>query len=177
MGVGPGLCELRRITLLHTPVNRRPTKAYAREQQAGVLKAGALDRVKNILAASTRQDWEAHGSRLWVRKGDKELKIVDLTDDDGRVELKKSGQGAQQERARSPSGLSSPSAKALLLAKVPAVCVDSGRAFIPWPGEDEDGRLVVARWQYDLCRVISPGEYLGAYPVRSYLRKAGIVVI
>ena len=64
-----------------------------------------------------------------------------------------------------------------LLAKVPTACVDSGRAFIPWPQEDEDGRLVVARWQYDLCRVISPGEYLGAYPVRSYLQRAGIVVI
>jgi hypothetical protein len=64
-----------------------------------------------------------------------------------------------------------------LLAKVPAVCVDSGRAFIPWPREDEGGRLIVARWQYDLCRVISPGEYLGAYPVRSYLQRAGIVVI
>jgi hypothetical protein len=63
------------------------------------------------------------------------------------------------------------------LAKVPVVCVDSGRAFIPWPRKDEDGRLVVARWQYDLCRVISPGEYLGAYPVRSYLRKADIAVI
>jgi hypothetical protein len=67
------------------------TKASAREQQAGVHnKAGALDRVKNILAASTREDWEAHGSRLWVHKGDKELKIVDLTDDEGRVELKRS---------------------------------------------------------------------------------------
>jgi hypothetical protein len=64
-----------------------------------------------------------------------------------------------------------------LLAKVPAVCVDSGRAFIPWPCEDEDGGLVAARWQYDLCRVISPGEYLGAYPVRPYLQSAGIVVI
>jgi hypothetical protein len=63
-----------------------------------------------------------------------------------------------------------------MLAKVPAVCVDSGRAFIPWPREEEDCRLVVARWQYDLCRVISPGEYLGAYPVRSYLLRAGIVV-
>jgi hypothetical protein len=62
-GVGPGLCELRRIPLLRTPVNRRPTKAYARrEQQARVpKKAGELGRVKNILAASTRQDWEAHG--------------------------------------------------------------------------------------------------------------------
>jgi hypothetical protein len=64
-----------------------------------------------------------------------------------------------------------------LLAKVAVVCVDSGRAFIPWPRKDEDGRLVVACWQYDLCRVISPGEYLGAYPVRSYLQRAGIVVI
>ena len=64
-----------------------------------------------------------------------------------------------------------------LLAKVPAVCVDSGRAFIPWALQGEDGRLVVARWQHDLCRVISAGEYLGAYSVGSYLRRAGIVVI
>jgi hypothetical protein len=64
-----------------------------------------------------------------------------------------------------------------LLAKVPALWVDSGRAFIPWPRQEEDGSLVVSRWQYDLCRVISPGEYLGAYPVRPYLRRAGIVVI
>jgi hypothetical protein len=177
MGVGPGLCELRRITLLHTPVNRSPTIAYAREQQAGVPKAGGLGRVKNILAASTRQDWEAHGSRLWVRKGDKELKIVDLTDDEGRVELK-------EEWARSAAGAGSVALRvelsicqgSLLLAKVAAVWVDSGRAFIPWPQEDEEGRLVVAGWQYDLCRVISPGEYLGAHPVRSYLRRAGIVV-
>jgi hypothetical protein len=159
-------------------VNRRLTIAYAREQQAGVLKAGALDRVKNILAASTREDWEAHGSRLWVRKGDKELKIVDLTDDYGRVELK-------EQWATSAAGEGSVAIRvelsicwgSLLLAKVPAVCVDSGRAFIPWPQEEEDGRLIVTRWQYDLCRVISPGEYLGAYPVRSYLRRAGIVVI
>jgi hypothetical protein len=178
MGVGVGLCGLRRITLLHTPVNRRPTKAYAREQEAGVLKAGALDRVKSILAASTRQDWEAHGSRLWVRKGDKELKIVDLTDDEERVELK-------EEWAKSAAGAGSVALRVELsicqgsdlLAKLPAVLVDSGRAFIPWPGKEEDGRLVVARWQYDLCRVISPGEYLGAYPVRSYLRRASIVVI
>src|SRR5215207_6989952 len=177
MGVGPGLCELRRINLLHTPVNRRPTKAYAREQQAGVLKAGALDRVKNILAASTRQDWEAHGPRLWVHKGDSRLRIVDLTDDEGRVELK-------EEWANSAAGAGSVALRvelsicqgSLLLAKVPVVCVDSGRAFIPWPQEDEDGRLVVARWHYDLCRVISASEYLGAYPVRSYLRRAGIVV-
>jgi hypothetical protein len=36
---------------------------------------------------------------------------------------------------------------------------------------------VVRRWHYDLCRVISAGEYLGAYPVRSYLRRADIAVI
>jgi hypothetical protein len=96
------------------------TKPYAREQEAGLPKAGGLGRLKNILAASTRQDWEAHGPRLWV---------------------------------------------------------DSGRAFIPWPRQEEDGRLVVSRWQYDLCRVISAGEYLGTYPVRTYLRRAGIVVI
>src|SRR5215212_1649462 len=94
-------------------------------------KTGGLGRVKSILAASTRQDWEAHGSRLWVHKGATKLKIVDLTDDEGRVE----------------------------------------------PQEEEDGRLVVAGWHYDLCRVISAGEYLGAYPVRSYLRRAGIAVI
>jgi hypothetical protein len=64
-----------------------------------------------------------------------------------------------------------------LLGKVAAVCVDWGRAFIPWPCEEEEGRLVVAGWQYDLCRVISAGEYLGAHPVRSYLLRAGIVVI
>ena len=178
MGVGPGLCELRRITLLHTPVNRSPTIASAREQEAGVPKACGLGRVKSILAASTRQDWEAHGPRLWVHKGDSRLRIVDLTDDEGRVELK-------EEWARSTAGEGSVALRvelsmchgSLLLAKVPVVCVDSGRAFIPWPQEEEDGRLVVARWHYDLCRVISAGEYLGAYPVRSYLRRAGIVVI
>jgi hypothetical protein len=154
------------------------TIAYARVQEAGVPKAERLGRVKSILAASTRQDWEADGPRLWVPKGgDTELKIVDLTDDEGRVEL-------DEEWARS-AGAGSVALRVELsichgsevLAKVPAVCVDWGRAFIPWPHEDEDGRLVVARWQYDLCRIISPGEYLGAYPVRSYLRRAGIVVI
>ena len=178
MGVGPGLCELRRITLLHNPVNRRPTKAYARDQQAGLHnKAWALDRVKNILAASTRQDWEAHGPRLWVHKGDAKLRIVDLTDDEGRVEL-------HEEWAKSAGAGSVALLVELsiccgpeLLAKVPAVSVDTGRAFIPWPCKEEDGRLVVAGWHYDLCRVISAGEYLGAHPVRSYLRRAGIVVI
>jgi hypothetical protein len=160
-------------------VNRSPKIAYARrEQQAGVPKARALGRVKNILAASTRQDWEAHGQRLWVRKGDSKLRIVDLTDDEGRLELK-------DEWASSAAGAGSVALRvelticqgSLLLAKVPAVWVDSGRAFIPWPREEEDGRLVVTRWHYDLCRVISAGEYLGAHPVRSYLRRAGIVVI
>ena len=156
------------------------TKAYAREQQTGLHnnRTRALDRVKNILAASTRDDWEAHGSRLWVHKGHKDLKIVDLTDDEGRVQLKEqwatsaAGAGCVALRVELSICLGSQ-----LLAKLPAVLVDSGRAFIPWPQEDEDGRLVVARWQYDLCRVISPGEYLGAHPVRSYLRRAGIVVI
>src|SRR3712207_5879008 len=116
------------------------TTAYAREQEAGVPKAGGLGRVKNILEASTRRDWEAHGSRLWVRKGDTDLRIVDLTDDRERVEL-------DEEWARSAA----PGSVVLrvelsichgsdLLAKVPAVCVDSGRAFIPWPHEDEGGR-------------------------------------
>jgi hypothetical protein len=113
-----------------------------------------------------------------VHKGDSRLRIVDLTDDEGRVELK-------EEWANSAAGAGSVALRvelsicqgSLLLAKVPVVCVDSGRAFIPWPQEEEDGRLVVARWHYDLCRVISAGEYLGAYPVRSYLRRAGIVVI
>ena len=81
------MCERRRIYLLRTPVNRRPRIAYAREQEEGVPRAGGLGRLKNILAASTRQDWEADGTRLWVRKGDTELRIVDLTDDEGRVEL------------------------------------------------------------------------------------------
>jgi hypothetical protein len=134
--------------------------------------------VKNILAASTRQDWEAHGPRLWVHKGDSKLRIVDLTDDEGRVQIKEqwasgaAGEGSVALRVELSIWQGS-----LLLAKVPAVCVDSGRAFIPWPQEDEDGRLVVARWHYELCRDISAGEYLGVYPVRSYLRKAGIVVI
>jgi hypothetical protein len=154
------------------------TIASAREQEAGVPKAGELGRLKSILSPSARQDWEAHGPRLWVRKGDKELRIVDLTDDEGRVEL-------QEEWATSAAGAGSVALRvelsicqgSQLLAKVPAVCVDSGRAFIPWPRQDEYGRLVVARWQYDLCRVISAGEYLGAHPLRSYLRRAGIVVI
>ena len=148
------------------------------EQEAGVPKACGLGRVKSILAASTRDDWEALGPRLWVHKGDTRLRIVDLTDDEGRVELK-------EEWARSAAGAGSVALRvelsicqgSELLAKVPAVWVDSGRAFIPWPGEEEDGRLVVARWHYDLCRVISAGEYLGMYPVRTYLRRAGIVVI
>jgi hypothetical protein len=160
-------------------VNRSPTIAYARrEQQAGVPKAGALGRVKSILAASTRQDWEAHGPRLWVCKGDSKLRIVDLTDDYGRVELKdpwaSSAAGAGSVALRVELSICQGSE---LLAKVPAVLVGSGRAFIPWPQEEEEGRLVVARWEYDLCRVISAGEYLGAHPVRSYLRRAGIVVI
>jgi hypothetical protein len=140
-------------------------------------KTGGLGRVKSILAASTRQDWEAHGQRLWVHKGDTKLRVVDLTDDEGRVELqeewaKRAGAGSVALRVELSICDGS-----LLLAKVPAVCVDSGRAFIPWPREEEDGRLVVAGWHYDLCRVISAGEYLGAYPVRSYLRRAGIAVI
>jgi hypothetical protein len=151
-------------------------ESQTKEQMARE-KAGRLARVQSILAASTRRDWEAAGTRLWVRKGAPELKILDLTDDDGRVEL-------DEEWARS-AGVGSVALRvelsichgSELLAKIPAVCVDSGRAFIPWPREDENGRLVVARWQYDLCRIISPGEYLGAYPVRSYLWRAGIVVI
>ena len=141
-------------------------------------KPGELGRVKNILAASTRQHWEAQGPRLWVHKGGhRQLRIVDLTDDDGRVELKEEwtrNSGAGSVAVRVELSICQGS---LLLAKVPAVCVDSGRAFIPWPCKEEDGRLVVARWHYDLCRVISPGEYLGAYPVRTYLRRAGIFVI
>jgi hypothetical protein len=154
------------------------TLAYATEQEAGVPKAGGMARVKSILAASTRQDWEADGPRLWVRKGDSRLRIVDLTDDEGRVEI-------DEQWARSAAGAGLVATRvelsiccgSELLAKVPAVCVDSGRAFIPWPQEEEDGRLDVARWQYDLCRVISAGEYLGAYPVRSYLLRADIAVI
>jgi hypothetical protein len=148
------------------------------KEQIAREKAERLARVKSILAASTRQDWEADGPRLWVHKGDTQLWIVDLTEDDGRVELK-------EEWARSAAGAGSVALRvelsiccgSELLAKVPVVCVDWGRAFIPLPREEEDGRLVVARWHYDLCRVISAGEYLGAYPVRSYLRRAGIVVI
>jgi hypothetical protein len=155
-------------------VNAVFTIASVREQKAGVPE---LARIKSILSASTRQDWEADGPRLWVHKGNTKLRIVDLTDDEGRVEL-------EEEWASSAAGAGSVALRvelsiccgSELLAKVPAICVDSGRAFIPLPQEEEDGRLVVTRWQYDLCRVISAGEYLGAYPVRSYLRKAGIVV-
>ena len=140
-------------------------------------KAGRLARVKSILAASTRRGWEADGPRLWVCKGDTELRIVDLTDDDGRLELdtewvRSAGAGSVAVRVEL-SICYGP----VLLAKVPAVCVDSGRAFVPWPREDEDGRLGVDRWHYDLCRVVSAGEYLGAHPVRSYLRRTGIVTI
>jgi hypothetical protein len=139
-------------------------------------KDGRLAGMKSILAASTRHDWEACGPRLWVRKGDAELIIVDLTNDDGRVELgeewaESAGAGSVALRVELSICRGSD-----LLAQIPAVCVDSGRAFIPWPREGGDGRLGVARWQYDLCRVISPGEYLGAYPVRSYLRRAGFLV-
>jgi hypothetical protein len=159
-------------------VNRSPTIASAREQEAGVPKAGALDRVKSILAASTREDWEADGPRLWVHKGDSKLKIVDLTDDYGRVQLKEqwatSAAGADSVALRVELSICWGSE---LLAKVPAVLVDSGRAFLPWPREEEDGRLVVTGWHYDLCRVISAGEYLGVHPVRSYLGRAGIAVI
>jgi hypothetical protein len=151
----------------------KKTKEYTARE-----KAERLARVKSILAASTRRDWEADGPRLWVCKGDTELKIVDLTEDAGRVELDAGW-------ARSAAGTGSVALRvelsicegSELLAKVPAVCVDSGRAFIPLPREKEGNRPVVDRWHYDLCRVVSPGEYLGAYPVRSYLRRAGIVVI
>jgi hypothetical protein len=152
--------------------------AHARRgREAGVPKAWELARVKGILAATTRQDWEADGPRLWVRKGgDEELRIVDLTDDDGRSELdegwaRSAAEGSVALRAVLCIWRGSES-----LARVPAACVDSGRAFVPWPRQEEDGRLVVARWHYDLCRVVSAGEYLGAYPVSSYLKRAGIVV-
>jgi hypothetical protein len=87
--------------------------------------------VKSILSASTRHDWEADGPRLWVSKGDTELRIVDLTDDNGRVEL-------DEEWARSAGAVAHRVDLSIcdgpdLLAKVPAACVDSGRAFIPWP--------------------------------------------
>jgi hypothetical protein len=140
-------------------------------------KAGRLAAVKSILAASTRQDWEADGPRLWVRKGDPELRLVDLTDDGKRVEFDERWARCAGARSLALRVELSICHGSELLAKVPAVCVDSGRAFVPWPREEKDGRLIVARWQYDLCRVISPGEYLGAYPVRFYLRRAGIVVI
>ena len=52
------------------------------KEQIAREKTGGLGRVKSILAASTRQDWEAHGPRFWTHKGDTEL-----TDDEGRVEL------------------------------------------------------------------------------------------
>jgi hypothetical protein len=98
--------------------------------------------VKSILAASTREDWEAHGPRIWVRKvGGRKLRIVDLTDDEGRVQIKEqwasSAAGAGLVALRVELSICCGS---LLLAKVPAVLVDSGRAFIPWAREEEDGR-------------------------------------
>jgi hypothetical protein len=147
------------------------------KEQVAWERVWRLTSVKSILAASTRQDWEAHGPRLWVCKGDTQLRIVDLTDDDGRVELDEewaTSAGAGSATLRVELSVCHGSE---LLAKVSAVCVDSGRAFIPLPREGEDGRRVIARWQYDLCRVISAGEYLGAYPVCSYLQRAAIVVI
>ena len=57
------------------------------KEQVAWEKAWRLARVKSILAASRRRDWEVDGPRLWLRKGDTELRIVDLTDDDGRVDL------------------------------------------------------------------------------------------
>jgi hypothetical protein len=135
------------------------------------------NKTREQIAREKTGGWEADGQRLWVHKGDKELKIVDLTDDKGRVELKEEwakSAGAGSVALRVELSICQGSQ---LLAKVPAACVDTGRAFIPWPREGEDGRLVVAGWHYDLCRVISAGEYLGAHPVRSYLRRAGIAVI
>ena len=82
------------------------------KEQIAREKAGRLAKVKNILAASTRQDWEANGTRLWVRKGDTELRIVDLTDDEGRVELDEEWARSAAGRARLPSGWSSRSATA-----------------------------------------------------------------
>jgi hypothetical protein len=154
------------------------TVAHARRgREAGIPKAGGLGRVKSILAATTRQDWEAGGPRLWVRKGgDMELRIVDLTDDEGRVELDEEWARSAAEGSVALRAELSVCHGSELLARVPAACVDSGRAFVPWPRREEDGRLVAVRWHYDLCRVISPGEYLGAYPVRSYLKRAGIAV-
>ena len=161
-------------------VNMVITKPYPREHEEVVPKTGGLGRLKSILAASTRQHWEAQGTRLWVHKGsdNRQLRIVDLTDDEGRIEL-------HEEWATSAAGAGSIALRvelsifwgSELLAKVQAVSVDSGTAFIPWPRQEEEGRLVVSRWHYDLCRVISAGEYLGAYPVHTYLRRAGIVVI
>jgi len=154
------------------------TKPYPREHEEVVPKAGGLGRLKSILAASTRQHWEAQGTRLWVHKGNTKLRVVEPTDDEGRVEL-------HEKWATSAAGAGSVALRvelsifwgSELLAKVQAVSVDSGRAFIPWPRQEEEGRLVISRWQYDLCRVISAGEYLGLHPVRTYLRRAGIVVI
>jgi hypothetical protein len=81
------------------------------KEQVARERAWRLARVKSILAASTRQDWEADGPLLWVCKSDTELRIMDLTDDEGAWNSTKSGPGTQG-RARLPSGWSSPSAAA-----------------------------------------------------------------
>ena len=81
------------------------------KEQVARERAWRLARVKSILAASTRQDWEADGPLLWVCKSDTELRIMDLTDDEGAWNSTKSGPGTQG-RARLPSGWNSPSATA-----------------------------------------------------------------
>jgi hypothetical protein len=128
------------------------------KEQIAQEKAGRLARVKRILAASTRQDWEADGPRLWVHKGgDTELRIVDLTDDEGRVELK-------EEWARSAAGAGSVALRVELsicqgsdlLVKVPVVYVDSGRAFKRRRGRPASRRsLAVRPLQGHLTRGVS----------------------
>lgn len=164
--------------MMYLPGTRTDSVATVKEkQEARGPEVGQLSTVKRILASSTRQDWEANGPRLWVYKGDQKLRIVDLTEDDARVKVE------EEWAVRAAKGSTALRVEisvchgSALLAKIPVVSVDGGRAFVPWPHEDEKDRLVVARWRYDLCRVISPGEYLGAYPVRSYLERAGIAVI
>src|SRR5215212_9604399 len=51
-------------------VSAKFAMAHARRgREAGAPEAGWLGRVKGILAATTRQDREADGPRLWAPKG------------------------------------------------------------------------------------------------------------
>jgi hypothetical protein len=127
-----------------------PFREPAFESGADLLRAFG-----ELLATSTRRDWEARGLRLWRHLEDPDLVIADLTDDayaasDPTLPL------VELSVFHGPR----------LLAKVAAASMDGGRAFIPHPERDRQ----IPQWHHDLCRVISPGEYFGLHPISSYLK-------